>query len=56
MDARITRDLRRQELHNIETGKVEADGLMILAAKDLQNVLWSRGIKTRIVPVDGSEG
>lgn len=38
------------DLVNIETGKIEEGNLRPLAAKDRQNHLWARGIKTRLVP------
>jgi hypothetical protein len=49
MDARITRDTHTWNLINIETNAIEAENLGTIAAKDLQNVLWSRGTKTRLV-------
>jgi hypothetical protein len=36
-------------LINIDTGKVEASDLLPLRAKDEQNALWARGIKTKLV-------
>jgi len=50
MDAPITRDTRKFELRDGK-GNVIEDNLMILKAKDRQNVLWKR-IKTTIHPME----
>lgn len=49
MDARVTRSLTKYKLVNRETGAVEASGLGRIDAKDQQNLLWARGIKTDLV-------
>lgn len=49
MDARVTRSFETYKLVNRENSNVEATGLGRIAAKDTQNVLWARGIKTDLV-------
>jgi hypothetical protein len=49
MDARITRETCTYRLVNKESGTVEAEGLGRIAARDLQNRLWARGIKCNMV-------
>lgn len=49
MDARIIRSSETYKLVNRENGNVEAAKLGRIAAKDEQNMLWARGIKTDLV-------
>ena len=51
MDARITRDPHLYQLRDINTGEVIETDLKPLAAHDRRNVLWARGIKTRMFPI-----
>lgn len=53
MDSRITRDTRKFELRDDRGNVIETD-LMILAAKDRQNVLW-HSVKTGIYVVGSQE-
>jgi hypothetical protein len=50
MDARITKGhFETYSLVNIDTMKTEETGLLYVVAKDRQNILWARGIKTKLV-------
>jgi hypothetical protein len=50
MDARITKGhFETYSLINTETGKTEETGHLYVVAKDRQNILWARGIKTKLV-------
>ncbi len=49
MDARITKDFTKYKLVNTETNAVEEYGLLYSVAQDRRNILWARGIKTKLI-------
>lgn len=49
MDATPRKSFETYKLVNRENGRVEDSKLGRIAAKDQQNLLWARGIKTDLV-------
>jgi hypothetical protein len=49
MDAAPRRSFEKYKLVNRDGGSVEASGLGRIDAKDQQNLLWARGVKTDLV-------
>ena len=48
MDATVKKSNETYKLINNVTGKIEAEGLRRIEAKDEQNMLWARGIKCNL--------